>query len=335
MARGADRVTITNITENYVDMLLADGPNVTRAGLRHHFDPKRSHPIAENGVALLVDVEWSRYRYRVLFDTGMTGPVLLHNAAALSVNLHEVDHVVISHGHPDHYGGLMSFLDHCEAPVPISIHEEGFLPRYLRLASGEVAPYYNGDFTEGRLTDLGGRLVLHRDALEIGPGIIATGEIPRKVSFEVPPTDLSAPNALIQLRDQHVHPDIVPDDQALVINIGDDGIIILVGCSHAGVINSIRHAQSITGRERVVGVFGGFHLGFPGVPEVKTQRTIEELDAIEIEVLCPMHCTGMEAMMEIRRALPDRFLLNCTGTRVFFDAHEATLDAPRSASRRS
>ena len=333
MATGADRVTITNITENYVDMLLADGPNVARAGLRHHFDPKRTAPIAENGVALLVDIEWGRYHYRLLFDTGMTGQVLLHNARALSVDLDEVDHVVISHGHPDHYGGLIGLLEHRSVGVPISIHDDAFLPRYLRLASGEVAPYYNGDFVKERLDGLGGRLVIHRRPLEVGPGIIATGEIPREVAFEAPPSDLSAPNALIQLREEQVRPDTVPDDQALVINIGADGIIVLVGCSHAGVINSIRHAQHITGRDRVVGVFGGFHLGFPGIPESKTDQTIEALRDIDVEVLCPMHCTGMRAMMEINRALPDRFLLNCTGSRVFFDAREALLSAPRLTGR--
>jgi 7,8-dihydropterin-6-yl-methyl-4-(beta-D-ribofuranosyl)aminobenzene 5'-phosphate synthase len=332
MATSAERVTITNVTENYVDMLLPDGPNVTRAGLRHHFDPQRTVPIAENGVALLVDVEWDRYRYRVLFDTGMTGPVLLHNARALDLDLGDVDHVVISHGHPDHYGGLAGFLQQREAPVPISIHDDAFLPRYLRLASGEVAPYYNGDLTKQRITDLGGRLVIHGGPLEIGPGLIATGEIPREVSFEAPPTDLAAPNALIQLRDHHVHADTVPDDQALVITIGSDGIIVLVGCSHAGVINSIRYAQKITGRDRVVGVFGGFHLGFPGIPEVKTAQTIEALRDIDVEVLCPMHCTGMRAMMDIQRAFPDRFVMNCTGSRVFFDERTASIGAPRPRS---
>ena len=122
-------------------------------------------------------------------------------------------------------------------------------------------------------------------------------------------------------------PDVVPDDQALVVEIGRDGIVVLAGCSHAGIVNTITHAMKITGRDRVVGVFGGFHLGFPGIPEEKTTKTIEVLKDMDIEVLCPMHCTGMRAMMEIQRALPDRFLLNCTGTRVWFDESQAALEA--------
>ena len=222
---------------------------------------------------------------------------------------------------------LMGFLSHREAPVPISMHGDAFLPRYLRLASGEVAPYYNADLTESRIGDLGGRLVLHQGPLEIGPGIIATGEIPRRVEFEAPPTSIDTPNALIQLRDGAAAPDAVPDDQALVIKVGADGIIVLAGCSHAGIINTIRHAIEISGRTRVMGVFGGFHLGFPGVPEQKTHDTIDALREIEVEVLCPMHCTGMAAMMEIRRALPERFLMNCTGSRVYFDETTASIGA--------
>lgn len=329
------RVSVTSITENYVDMLLPDGENISRAGLFHHFDPKRTPPIGENGIALMVEVEWGRYVYRALFDTGMTGHVLLHNAAALGIDLQQLDHVVISHGHPDHYGGLAGLLAMREGSLPVAIHPDALLPRYLRLASGQVAPFYNSDLSAARLDDLGGRLVLHSGPLEVGPGMVATGAIPRDVPFEAPSLRTDTPNALLQVKDGHVHADVVEDDQALAIEIGD-GILVLVGCSHAGVINSVKHAMEVTGRSRVIGVFGGFHLGFPGVPSEKTQATIDGLRELEVEMLCPMHCTGMEAMMEMRRALPVQFVMNCTGTRVHFDA--ATVDiarrAPRTQARR-
>lgn len=306
-------VRISCVTENYIDMLLPDGHNVTRAGLVHHFDPKRLTPVAENGIALHVEIEWGRYSYRALFDTGMTGAVLLHNARALDLNPDQLDHLVLSHGHPDHYGGLMDLLAAREHPLPVSVHPEAFLARYLRLASGEVAPFYNADLTLAGIQDAGGRPVLHSSPLEIGPGMIATGEVPRKFDFEQPNEDTEAPNALLQVSEGNSRIDSVGDDQALVIRVGD-GIVVLVGCSHAGIINTITHAMALTGVERVLGVFGGFHLGFPGTPEAKLKRTIEELRNIGVEMLCPMHCTGMRAMMELEAAFPEQFVLCCTGS---------------------
>jgi 7,8-dihydropterin-6-yl-methyl-4-(beta-D-ribofuranosyl)aminobenzene 5'-phosphate synthase len=314
------RLVITTVVENYVDMLLADESKVTRAGLVHHFDPKELNPIGENGVALHVRVEWDRYAYNVLFDTGMSSTVLLHNASALGVDLGDVDHVVISHGHPDHYGGLLGFLNSRAAPVPVSIHPDAFEPRYLRLASGQVAPYYNHDLTLAAVEAADGAVVINHGPLEVGPGAMATGEIPRSVEFEKPASRIDTPNALIQIHAGRMAADAVNDDQALVLNVGSDGIVVLTGCSHAGVINTIHHAIATTGRSRVMGVFGGFHLGFPGTPESKTEATVEALREIGAELLCPMHCTGMQAMMRIRDAFPHEFLLNCTGTQVVIEA---------------
>jgi len=314
------RLVVTTVVENYVDMLLADEPNVTRAGLAHHFDPKRDNPIGENGVSFHVRLEWDRYDYNLLFDAAMSSQVMLHNAAALGIDLDAVDHIVISHGHPDHYGGLLGVLASRAAPVPVSLGEAAFMPRYLRLASGQVAPFYNQSFTREAIEAAGGRAVVHDGALEVGPGSISTGGIPRQVDFEMPSKSIATPNALIQVVDGHMGPDSVPDDQGMVVNVGDDGIAIFVGCSHAGIINTLRQAVELSGRSRIRGVFGGFHLGFPGTPESKTEKTIEALRDLDVELLCPMHCTGMQAMMQLKAAFPDRFLLNCTGTAVVIEA---------------
>lgn len=330
MMPGVDQVTLTMVTDNYVDMLLADLPHVTRTGLQHHFDPKTECVIGENGIAMHVEVAWGRYRYRVLFDTGMSSAVLMHNLKVLQLEADQIDHIVLSHGHPDHYGGLIGILDSREAPLPISAHPDAFYPRYLRLASGQVAPYFNYGLTRESIGNVGGMLVENTEPLEIGPGLIATGPIPRETDFENAPTDLSLPNALLQVVDGKIVPDVVPDDQALVILVGDDGFIVVAGCSHAGIINTINYAKKITGRDRVIGAFGGYHLGFPGTPKAKTEKTIAALKQLNVEIVAPSHCTGMEAIMEIAKALPDRFLLNVTGSSVHLQAGtrpEIDLDA--------
>lgn len=314
----ADEVVVTTAVENYIDMLLPDEERVERFGLTRHFDPKTSNPLCEAGIALHVTVRWGRYAYRILFDTGMTSRVLLHNFSALGENPHDLDHVVISHGHPDHYGGLLGLLEERDHDLPLSVGVGAFEPRYLRLASGQIAPYYNQKLSESAIDARGGGLVLHSEPLEIGPASFATGAIPREVPFEVPPTRIDTDNALIRLVDGVMVPDDVPDDQALVVNLGDDAILVFVGCSHAGIVNTLRRAMALSGRARIAGVFGGFHLGFPGTPREKIDGTLTALGEMDIELICPMHCTGLGPISRLRERFGERLVVYSTGTTVRF-----------------
>ncbi|MCZ7573297.1 MAG: MBL fold metallo-hydrolase [Ardenticatenaceae bacterium] len=314
--RAVDGILLTVLVENYVDMLLPDTDRVKRAGLIHHFDPKFGPVRAENGIAFLAEIYVGDYVYRVLFDSGFTADVILHNMRSLRVTASQIDHVVVSHGHPDHCGDLPGVLREIGHPVPVSVHPDAFWPRYLRLASGEVSPFYNFNINQHAWEQAGARLVLNEGPAEVGPGTMATGYIDRAVPFEPPRPAVDTGGGLFHLKQGHFQPDVVPDDQALAINVKGKGLIILTGCAHAGIVNSIQAAQEATGVKQIYGVFGGFHLGFPGVPEENTHQTIEALRRLEPQILSPMHCTGFKAIAAISREMPRVFLLQTAGTRI-------------------
>jgi 7,8-dihydropterin-6-yl-methyl-4-(beta-D-ribofuranosyl)aminobenzene 5'-phosphate synthase len=318
MTASVDRVVITTIVDNYVDMLLPDEEHVKRMGLIHHFDPRMVLPRAENGISFLVVTERRGMTRSLLFDTGLTPSVLLNNFRAAVAVPQDLSAIVISHGHPDHHGGLVGLLEAIARPIPVVIDPAGFWPRYLRLPTGEVAPHYNYALQPAAVESAGGALTLSEGPVEVLDGVFATGRIEREVSFERPADQGLLDAGLFHLVDGHIRADSVPDDQALVINVSGLGLVVLTGCSHAGVVNSVNAAKRITGVDRVHAVMGGFHLGFPGIPQSKTIATIDALRELEIRVVAPMHCTGMPATMEIARELPELFLLNCTGTTVAF-----------------
>lgn len=314
--RAVDSVTLTVLVENYVDMLLPDTERVKRAGLCHHFDPKRGPVMAENGLSFLAEIHVNDYTYRLLFDSGFTSTVIRHNIRNLGLDASTIDHIVVSHGHPDHCGDLPGVLREIGHPVPVSVHPDAFWPRYLRLGSGEVSPFYNYNINQQAWEAAGGRLMLNETPAEVGPGAMATGHIERSVPFEPPRPAADSGGALYHIHKGHSQPDTVPDDQAVAINVKGKGLLVLTGCAHAGIINSIQAAQAATGVKKIYAVLGGFHLGFPGVPEENTQLTIDALRKLEPEIISPMHCTGFKAIAAFSTALPDTFLLQTAGTRM-------------------
>lgn len=320
MVLQADRVEILVLVENWVDMLLPDIHDdhhcVSRAGLIHHFDPKLIPPQAENGISLLVRATLGRHMTTVLFDVGLTGKVLAHNLVALDADPSQIDHVVISHGHPDHYGGIHELLGLLDRPVPVATHPDAFLPRYAVMGDGRTAPFYNEAFAPEPLREAGGRVVETRDPLELGWGVFTTGEIPREVEFEGPPTPEDPRSVgLWQVRaDGRWQADQVWDEQALVIDVKDEGLVVLTGCAHAGVVNTIHRALAITGDRPVRAVIGGFHLGFPTTPSENVDKTVEAFRDLDVASIMPMHCSGLAAQSAFFGALSDRYVQPAVGT---------------------
>jgi len=322
-----DRLEITVLVENWVDMLLGevegDGGglySVSRTGLIHHFDSKQRPPQAEFGLSLLVKATLGRNRLVVLFDAGLTGTVLTHNLIALHEDANSIDHVVVSHGHPDHFGGIFEFLERVQRKVPVVTHSDAFLPRYAVMADGQASLFYNQAFTEADVERSGGRVVLTKDPLELGFGVCTTGQIPRQTDFEGPrPSPFRGGPGLYQVGpDGTFRLDEVWDEQGLVIDVRDEGLVVLTGCAHAGVVNTIIRAKEIAGDKPIRAVLGGFHLGFPTTPKENVDKTVAAFKELGVKMVMPMHCSGLRAHTAFAAGMPTSYVQPAVGSSLRF-----------------
>jgi 7,8-dihydropterin-6-yl-methyl-4-(beta-D-ribofuranosyl)aminobenzene 5'-phosphate synthase len=315
----ADRVVVTILVENWIDMLLPEAPEhgICRCGLIEHFDQSLTPPVAENGISFQVEVFSGERQFAYLFDFGLTGHALAHNVLALGINPREWRQLVLSHGHPDHYGGVYDALKLAEHGVGVVTHPDAFLPRYAVMGDGRVAGTYNNSLTEHAIEVAGGTVVVTRDPVDIGPGVVTTGEIPRKTNFEGPPAELE-PHVpgLYQVKDGKWVVDQVWDEQALVVNVRGHGLVVLTGCGHAGVINTVHRAIEVSGTDQVAMVAGGFHLGFPTTPSENVDLTMGALTEFRPSIVMPSHCSGLAALVAARETFQASFFQYAVGTRI-------------------
>jgi 7,8-dihydropterin-6-yl-methyl-4-(beta-D-ribofuranosyl)aminobenzene 5'-phosphate synthase len=250
--------------------------------------PYRGH-LGEHGFSLVLEGGGET----VLFDAGQ-GLAILHNARALKVDWGKIRNVAISHGHYDHTAGLPQVLSQTKAKV--FLHPQATLPRFKRTQEGEIKeigpPWRPQD-----LTKTGAFFHYQEGPVEIVSEMLLTGPIPRSHAMEVPTEDF------LVREEKGLSPDPFQDDQALVVK-SEKGLVVILGCCHAGLINTLDYARELTGRDRIQAVIGGTHL--LGASSERICWTIEALSKMDIPQLALSHCTGFVASAQLYQAFGSR-----------------------------
>lgn len=309
------------MVDNIVDIFLPDqGPAQRNAFASAHQSrrPARlaeggevgEQLVAEHGFSALVDFAAAAGGgdHRVLFDTGVSPDGLVENMRLLGIAPDSVETVVLSHGHFDHTTGLDGLARKLgRVNLPVVIHPEFWSRRRIRLPGHDV--WELPSTSKRALEDVGFDVIEERQpSFLFHDSLLVTGEIDRTTDFEMGFPIQEA------LHHGSWEPDpFVLDDQALVLHVADKGLVVITGCGHAGVINTIRHAQRLTGVEKLYAVFGGFHLSGP-LFEPLIPRVCQAFADLRPEFMVPSHCTGWKAMDALETAFPDSFIPNSVGS---------------------
>ena len=304
----SESVSITILVDNYIDVFLPNKEYVERPKLRKN--NKRSKPLlAEHGLSFMIEVVENFKKHSIIMDFGVSNIAMPHNMAVLGVNPGKIEAAIISHGHHDHIGAIREVLKLLPDDIDIIVHEDAFLAeRIHKLPDGSEIPIPS----------------LKRDAIDpsiysitiaSSPMIIANGHIatitniPRKTDFEK-----GMPTTYYK-KDGKIFKDDIKDDQGIVINVKDKGLVVISGCGHSGIINTIMYAQEITGEEKIYAVIGGFHLTGSYFEKI-ISPTVVAMKRFSPEIVVPCHCTGWKATQAFEEAFPEGFILSSVGSRI-------------------
>lgn len=307
-----DAAEVTILIDNSVDVLLPSTEAAQRASLGwDSMEPGPEKLRAEHGYALLLTIRKNGHGQSILYDAGLGRDTILHNMDVLELRVNELRAIVLSHGHADHHGGLEGIVRRHGRGMPLVLHPDAWRDRKVVFPTGNELhmppPSRTGLEREGVeiVEERGPTMLLDRT-------VLVTGQVERTTDFEkgFPPQQARTNGGW--------EPDPwIWDDQAVVVNVGGRGLVVLSSCSHAGVINVLRHAQRLTGVERIHAFAGGLHLT-GGLFEPIIPRTLNDLAAIGPAIIVPGHCTGWKATHEIARRMPEAYVQTSVGTRLCF-----------------
>jgi 7,8-dihydropterin-6-yl-methyl-4-(beta-D-ribofuranosyl)aminobenzene 5'-phosphate synthase len=295
-------VTIEILVDNFFDVFEPSRPGIVERVIPGRL-PKPL--VAAHGLAYLITLNHQGRLTRLLMDAANDPYPLFNNLEALDHKPEEIDAVVVSHGHPDHYGGLLSFLAKRLGPLPIYLHQDIFFPKLFLTPRGRLGPW---ELSAEKLAEAGGQLQENRGPQVILDQVLLTGTVELSTGYEKPLPVFKRKSNETEEQDPFT------DEQALVAHVEGRGLVVLGGCSHPGIVNMVKYAQKLTGVDQVALILGGFHLTAHG--EEQIQATIQGLKEINPELIMAGHCTGFRALTKLAAAFPDNFMVSCVGTKV-------------------
>ena len=313
-----DSVEITTIMDNVTDLFMPDQGPARRPGLRFGatvpceimtdgWAPDTL--LAEHGFSMLLTVRKRDSAHRFLFDAGTTPDGVAENLRRLDIDPGSIEAIVCSHGHFDHTTGIDGLIRAVgRANMPMLIHPHFW--RRRRLVLPGIEPVEIPTTSRRALEDAGFDVIQDAQPSFLFDGsVLITGEVPRVTGYEP-----GFPPQQAWLGDRWEPDPLVLDDQAIVINVRDKGLVVLTGCGHAGIVNICRYARRLTGDQPLYAALGGFHLNGP-LFEPLIPRVLDDLHAMSPQVLVPAHCTGWRAQHAMSRSFGEAFIPNTVGSR--------------------
>jgi len=307
-----EKVEVTCLVDNNVDVVLPNTEVARRPILNKNW--YKEPLIAEHGFCAALTLHIEDVKHRLLLDSGLDPLAASHNSHVLSFDLSNCESLISSHGHIDHAGGLLNLRKKINTvqKIPLVLHEDAFRNRLVKLQDGRTIdlPAPN----KSLLTNAGYEIIeKHSPSLWIEDRILITGEIPRNNNFEK-----GFPNHYSEIEEGNMESDpLIKDDQAIILTVKDKGLVVITGCGHAGIINTLSYAKELTGEDRIFAVLGGMHLS-GGLFEPIIPTTVQELEKLKPKFIVPCHCSGLKAMTEISRKMPSAFIQNSVGTNYVF-----------------
>jgi 7,8-dihydropterin-6-yl-methyl-4-(beta-D-ribofuranosyl)aminobenzene 5'-phosphate synthase len=316
------RASISVLVDNKADLIVKSDERVK------YFEDEPL--LAEHGFSALIQLDDA---LTILWDAGVSRIALIENMRRMKIDPQGINLIALSHGHGDHFAAMTDVLMEMDLQpedkewrsppqpeevqrwveatrIPLVAHPAAFRERWWRKDDGTlVGPFHP---PPNRVWEaIGVEVILSEAPYQLGPGCWTTGYIPRR-SFETS----GRPTKLLYRKEDAFLQDDLEEDQAIAINIQDKGLVVLSGCAHSGIVNTVEYAREISGVEKVFAIIGGFHLARSNDEEI--QRTIDQLRSLEPALVVPCHCTGFKALCQFAIQLPDEFVEGVVGATYLF-----------------